>query len=270
MREILWLMLAAAVALPADNILTPQEKMGGWRLLFDGQTMRGWRDPARESAPADAWLIEDGCLKTRLHPRIAEDLVTEESFGDFEMTFDWRVSPGGNTGVKYRIQSLIFVDNTKVQQGPGGFEGMIAREAANPLSDRARLAREATAQQYSVAFEMQLLDDGRHPDARSGPRYRTGALYGMIAPAASPANPAGAWNTGRIIVRGDRIEHWLNGVKVLEGSLSAEEVREGAAKRWGRYPAILRMLTSPKPSGPLCLQHHGSEAAFRNLKIRRL
>jgi hypothetical protein len=268
MRKLILFVLAASAALAADNVLAPEEKATGWVLLFDGETMRGWRDPARENPPGDSWVIESGCLKTRLRPRIAEDLVSEQSYGDFDLCFDWRVSPGGNSGVKYRIQSLIFVDSTKAQ--PGAFEAVIAREFSNPASDRATLAPTASAQEYSVAFEMQLLDDERHPDAKNGPQYRTGALYSMIAPAAPAARPAGEWNTGRIVVKGARIEHWVNGVKVLEGSLADDAVRQGAAKRWGQYPDILRMFTNPRPTGRISLQHHGDEVWFRNLKIRRL
>lgn len=270
MRGLLLLILAGTVAPAADNVLTPEQKQAGWILLFDGETMHGWRDPATETPPGDSWVIENGCLKTRLHPRIAEDLVTVESYSDFEMAFDWRISPGGNSGVKYRIQRLIFLDNTKVQQGSCSFEAIVARESEHPVSERGKLGPGATGQEYVVAFEMQLLDDSRHPDARNGPRYRTGALYSMIPPTSSPAHPPGEWNSGRIVVKGDHIEHWINGVQVLEGSLSSNEVPAGAARRWGKYPGILRIFTNPKPSGPISLQHHGDEAWFRNLRIRRL
>jgi len=268
MKELALLVLAAAVALPADNVLTSEERNAGWVLLFDGSTMRGWRDPVRENPPGDSWAIEDGCLRTRPKPRIAEDLVSAASYGDFELVFDWRLSPGGNSGVKYRIQKLIFLDNSKVK--PGRFESMVAGELANPVSNRAELSPAATAQEYSIAFEMQLLDDERHPDAKNGPRYRTGALYSMIAPASSAARSPGEWNSGRILVKGDHIEHWINGVRVLDASLSDQGVREGATRRWGQYPEVLRMFTEPKPSGPISLQHHGDQVWFRNIKIRGL
>ncbi len=261
--------LTAVLAFAADNALTPEETKAGWVLLFDGRSMRGWRDPAKENPPGDSWLIEDGCLTTRAKPRIAEDLVSAESYRDFELVFDWRLQARGNTGVKYRIQRQIFVDNSKAQTGPGGFEGMIFRELTKPVSDRARLSPDATAQVYTIGFEMQLLDDGGHADAKNGPRYRTGALYGMIAPVSTPARPAGEWNSGRILVRGSRIEHWINGVKVLDGSLADPGIREGAQKRWGLYPPIVEMLTRPRAEGPICLQHHGDQVWFRNLKIRR-
>ncbi len=267
MRTLLLLAAAAIAASGAENVLTPAEQSAGWRLLFDGSTMTNWRDPAKLTPPGDSWVIENGCLKTRVKPRISEDLFTSESFGDFELKFDWRVSPRGNTGVKYRIQKTIFMDSTKLQTGEGGFEGMVARELANPVSDRAKLAPEATGYEYVIGFECQLIDDARHPDART-PSHTTGSLYSMIPPSAHPARPAGEWNEGRILVRRGRVEHWINGVKVMEGSLASEQVRAGAAKRWGRYPQIMEMFTKPKHSGPISLQHHGDEVWFRNIKVR--
>ncbi len=267
MRTMLLLAAAAISACGAENVLTPAEQTAGWRLLFDGRTMKNWRDPAKLNQPGDSWLIENGCLKTRVKPRISEDLFTAESFGDFDLKFDWRVSPGGNTGVKYRIQKTVFMDSTKVQTGEGGFEGTVARELARPMSDRAKLAPGATGYEYVIGFECQLIDDARHPDAKTS-SHTTGALYSMIPPSAHPARPAGEWNQARIVVRGDRVEHWINGVKVVEGSLASDAVRAGAAKRWGRYPGIMEMLTKPKHMGPISLQHHGDEVWFRNIKVR--
>lgn len=269
MKRLFLISLAVvSVAGAADNTLAPAEKKAGWRLLFDGKTMRGWQDPAKKSQPGDAWFIEDGCLRTKLKPRIAEDLLSEESFGDFELMFDWRISPRGNTGVKYRIQDTVFVDNTKIQRGAGGFEGLLGREVAGRPSNRATLAPAATAQDYTVGFEMQLLDDERHPDAKRDPRHVTGALYSMIAPTAAAARPAGEWNSGRIVLKGSRFEHWINGKKVLEGTLDDPRVREGVTKRWGPAPTILKALTEPKPRGPICLQHHGDAVWFKNIKVR--
>lgn len=270
MRSLLLLALSGMLLPAAENTLSSAEKEAGWTLLFDGMTMNGWRDPAKKNQPGNAWTIEDGSLKTRLKPRIAEDLISEESFGDFEFKFDWRVAPGGNTGVKYRIQRVLFLDETKIQKGPGGFEGILGRELANPRSGRPNMAPEASGFEYTIGFEFQLIDDEKHPDAKKDARHTTGALYSMIAPTAKVARPAGEWNSSSLVVKGDEVEHWINGVKVLEGSLSSEEVRAGAAKRWAQVPAILEMLTNPESEGPICLQHHGDEVWFRNLKIRRI
>ncbi|MBI4877070.1 MAG: DUF1080 domain-containing protein [Acidobacteria bacterium] len=268
MKTLFILTAAVSLAAGADNTLAPAEKKAGWRLLFDGQTMNGWQDPAKKNKPGDAWVIENGCLKTVVRPRIAEDLISQESFGDFELTFDWRLSLRGNTGVKYRIQDTVFVDNSKIQPGPGGFEGMLGREIAKRPSNRAALAPESKAQVYTVGFEMQLLDDERHPDAKKDPRHVTGALYAMIAPTSHAAHPAAEWNSAKIVIQGSRFQHWVNGTLVLEGSLADPRIREGVTKRWGPAPTILEALANPKPRGPICLQHHGDEVWFKNLKVR--
>src|SRR5947209_20282345 len=101
MRRLLWIGIAMAAGLmAADNQLTPQEKAGGWKLLFDGKTYAGWEDPTKKSPPGDSFTIEDGCLKATSHPKIEEDLFTQETFADFELQFDWKISPRGNSGVK--------------------------------------------------------------------------------------------------------------------------------------------------------------------------
>src|SRR5258706_12487843 len=97
--------LVAAVAVrvwAADNELTAKEKAAGWTLMFDGKTFAGWEDPARKSPPGDSFAIDDACLKALAHPKINEDLFTLATFTDFEMTFDWKISPAGNSGGKYR------------------------------------------------------------------------------------------------------------------------------------------------------------------------
>lgn len=267
-KPLLVLMAAATLAPAADNTLTFAEKKAGFRLLFDGKTMRGWRDPAKMDQPGDAWEISEGCLKTRLKPRIAEDLLSEDTFADYELLFDWKLSPRGNTGVKYHIQDTIFLDNTKIQRGPHGWEGIVGRELATRPSNRKTLAPQATGQVYTVGFEMQLLDDERHPDAKRDTSHTTGALYAMIPATAKAARPAGEWNTGKIVLRGSHFEHWINGTLVLSGSLDDPLVRKGAAERWGPAPAVRKALSEPRLRGPICLQHHGDEVWFKSIKIR--
>ncbi len=272
MIKVLALLAAACLsALAADNVLTPAEKQAGFRLLFDGETFRGWRDPARENPPGTSWVVENGCLKTTAKPRIKEDLITEQSFGDFELTFDWHISAHGNTGVKYRLQRAVFVDNTKVDRG-AGFETMLEREVTSPLSDRDKMAPDATGEVYTIAYEFQLIDDAGYPglNTRDGGVHATGALYSMIPPRKKAAHPAGEWNHSRLVVKGDHFEHWINGVEVLDGSLSSAEARAGTAKRWAAAPAIREILDHAKPSGPITLQHHDAEVWFKNLKIRLL
>lgn len=271
MRTLPAFLILSSLALAADNTLTPAEQKQGWSLLFDGTTMKGWLDPAKKNQPGSAWKVEDGCLATTRKPRIEEDLITEKSYGDFELKFDWRVSPGGNTGFKYRIQKAVFVDNTKKQEGPGAFEGLLGRELSNPKSDRKTLAPDATGFLYTIAFEFQLIDDQRHADALKNSAHQTGALYSMIPAAAKAARPAGEWNSSRVLVKGQQFEHWINDTKVLEGSLKDPAIAAGAEKRWGKHAPMVRdILSNPKPSGPIALQHHGDDVWFRNLKIRKL
>jgi len=262
-------LLLATLALADDNSLTPAEKKDGWTLLFDGKTMNGWRDPGKKNQPGSAWKVENGTLTTVKNPRIEEDLISTKSYGDFELVFDWRVSEGGNTGVKYRIQKEVFVDNTKKQPGPGGFEGLMGREMANPQSDRKTLAPDATGSVYTIAFEMQLIDDMRHKDALKDTAHQTGALYSMIPATTKAAKPAGEWNSAQIKLKGQHFEHWINGTKVLEGSLKDPAIAAGAEKRWGAFAPMIRdLLSNPKPNGPLALQHHGDQVWFKNIRIK--
>ncbi len=270
MKALVFLLLgAAAFAAASDNQLTPQEKKAGWRLLFDGRSLKGWIDPAKQNVPGNAWAIENGTLKTVPKPRVREDLLTIATYTDFELAFDWKVSPGGNTGVKYRIQDTIFIDETR--NTAKKFEEMVGQEYATHPSDRRKLQPGAANQVYVVGYEMQIIDNDRHPDAKRDPRHRTGALYSMIAPQKTDAaKPAGEWNASRIVVKGQHFEHWINGVMVLDGNLDSEPVASGAAKRWGPAPQVREMLSHPKPAGRLGLQHHEDEAWFKNVRVRIL
>jgi hypothetical protein len=254
----------------ADNVLTPEEERAGFRLLFDGHTFNGWRNPASERPPGKSWVIEDGMLKTTPKPQITEDLITEESFGNFELKFDWRISPRGNTGVKYRIQRVIFLDNAKVNRS-AGFEAALEHELTARVSDRTKLAPDATGQEYTVSYEFQLIDDAGYPElAKTDHVHDTGALYSMIPPKAKAAKQAGEWNTGRLLVNGDHFEHWINGVLVCDGGLHSDEAKAGTSKRWVTAPTIRDILNNASATGPISLQHHGAAVYFKNLKIRKL
>src|SRR3954452_13270384 len=126
MRTILLATLSTLALSAAENTLTPAEKNDGWKLLFDGKTFNHWRDPSKEAPPGDSWAIEDGCFTTRPKPHIEEDLISADSYGDFELQFDWRVSEGANTGLKYRLQRTVFLDPSKEQKAP--FESIVQQE----------------------------------------------------------------------------------------------------------------------------------------------
>lgn len=253
-----------------DNALTAQQREQGWRLLFDGKTFENWRNPLERNPPSDSWDIQNGTIHARSKPRVREDLFTSDAFENFELAFDWRITPGGNSGIKYRIQDIVFMDESKHNMLTK-FEAQVGREMKESVSSRETLGPNANSQEYVIGFEYQLIDDVRHLDALRGGTHTTGALYDIASPTEKAGKPAGEWNTSRLIVRGDQVEHWLNGVRVLETSLASEAVRQAAERRWDPAPELKRLLIEqPKKKTPLCLQNHNDEAWFRNIKIREL
>jgi hypothetical protein len=206
------------------NTLTDLERAAGWRLLFDGRTTAGWRGYGQDHAPA-GWQVVDGAL-TRVGP--AGDLITTETFRNFELALEWMVAPGGNSGVFYR-----------------GVEGL--------------------PQLYPSAPEMQVLDDERHADGRS-PLTSAGSNYGLYPAPRGVVKPAGEWNAVRIVVDGRRVEHWLNGVRVVAYELGGEEWQaKVAASKFSQWPAYGKAA-----QGVIGLQDHGDRVAYRDIRIRPL
>lgn len=241
-------LLAAAHAQP--NTLTAEERAAGWKLLFDGHSFQGWRDPARLNPPSDGWAIVDGALRTQPNPKIKDDLITEELFENFELAFEWRVEPGNNGGVKYLIQSMnCWASSELLPRGTGG-------SRPTQRSD-VRPGEKLTCN--NAALEYQIVDDSRHRDGKD-PLTQSGSIY-KIAPALSlAARPAGEWNQSRIVLRANTAEHWLNGVRTAQLDLESEALKERiptARKYWVRV-------------SPIALQHHNDAAAYRSLKIRAL
>lgn len=257
----------ALAATTAPNALTDQERAAGFELLFDGKTMRGWEDPSQETPAGDAWVVEDGCLKAVSRPRIREDLVSRESFGDFELLFEWRISPRGNSGVKYRLQDRAVLERGKPSPAGRKFEDMVNHELVHRLADRRKIAPDAQIEEYTIAFEYQVIDPQAAPDPESGP----GALYELAGVPHQAARPVGEFNQGRIVLEGNRVRHWLNGFLVVDVRLDAPGVLARLARRWGAGSPVYELLSrQPKKITPIALQHHNDEAWFRSIKIRRL
>jgi len=235
-----------------------------WHTLFDGKTFAGWLDPTKKSPPGDSFVIEDGCLKATRHPRITEDLFTAEKFGDFELEFDWKISPKGNSGLKYRIQDTVWIVN---EREPGKFEDKVRAAMEHPLTQRP-----SAGQDYVIGFEYQMTDNAANSDAmHNGPKHQTAALYDMIAASRDVTKPVGEFNHSRIVVKGDHIEHWLNGQKVVDGSLKSSDIAAGVEKRWGKDSPVYNLLVNqPRKECPISLQNHGDEAWFKNIRIRAL
>jgi hypothetical protein len=255
---IVTLILTSAVC-AQDNQLTPAEKSQGWKLLFNGKDMSGWDDPRQKTPAGDAWTLEDGCLKAHANPKITEDLFTQDTFGDFDLVFDWRISRGGNSGVKYRIQDHVFLRDGRI----GRFEDLVNHS----LKDR-RTDRPSKGQDYVIGFEYQILDNARNSDARAGLSHTAGALYDMVPPERDASRPVGEFNHSRIVLKGTHVEQWLNAVKVVDADLAAPEIKQHIAKRWTANSPVYNLLGGqPKHECPISLQNHGDEVWFRNIKI---
>jgi hypothetical protein len=267
----LTLMLGCGTAEPPVSDSAVPAAADQWITLFDGQTLEGWEDPAKETPPGDSWVVEDGWIKATRRPRLREDLFTKETFGDFELVFEWKISPNGNSGVKYRIQDRAILIDGKTNPDSKRFEDTVDYELANRTADRSSIGPDERMQEYVVAFEYQIIDNEGHKDALRGADRTTGAIYSMVPASSQEASPVGEVNVSRIILRGNQVEHWLNGKKVVDTSLEAEPIRAGLEKRWTAESPVYKLLTEmPKRETPIGLQHHNDEAWFRNLRIRRL
>jgi Domain of Unknown Function (DUF1080) len=238
----------------------PCQAQSGWVALFDGKTMAGWDDPRLKDPPGDAWSIDDGCLKANHGAHITEDLFTKEVFRDFELAWEWKVAPGANSGVKYRIQDRVVLGTRK-----GSFEDSVNFYIGN------RAKRATWGQEYVVGFEYQILDNTRNSDARVGVSHQAGALYDIVGPSKDVTRPVGEFNESRLVVKGNHVEHWLNGVKVVETDLDSPLAAERFARRWGAgTPVTIDLTKQPRKDCPISLQNHGGDTWFRNIKIRRL
>jgi hypothetical protein len=224
--------LAACVAGAAEfNTLTSLEIADGWKLLFDGKTLDAWKGLAKPEIGA-GWKAVDGTLTIGKAAK-AGDIITKDRFADFELCFEFRLTKGANSGLKY------FIDPSRAQGGHG------------------------------VGCEFQVLDDDNHPDAKLGRdgNRTVGSLYDIL-PAAKDkkVNPIGEWNAARIVVKGKHVEHWLNGAKVVDYERGSDAFRAEVAK--SKFSKIAGF--GEWPDGHLLLQDHNDEVAYRNLKIRAL
>ena len=227
-------------AIPND--LSAAEKSQGWRLAWDGKTSQGWRGIHQDKFPAKGWSMVNGeLIVAESHGDAAQrggDLVTVDKFSAFEFELEFKVMSGANSGIKYFI-----VD------APGGKGG-------------------------GVGPEFQLLDDEHHPDAKLGVNgNRTlGSLYDLIPRGKMPGGLAvvpriGEWQHARIVVRADNhVEHWLNGIKVVDYQLGRPEFLAAVAlSKFSKNPDFAKAK-----EGHLLLQEHGNEVHFRSIKIRPL
>ncbi len=215
-------------AAAADGLQQDDTTMDtAWIVLFDGTDLDAWRGYRRDDVPA-GWRIEDDVLAFAPSAGDGGDLVTREEFDDFELVLEWKVSPGGNSGIFYR-----------------------GSEDADYM--------------YETGAEMQVLDNGAHADGAS-PLTSAGSNYALYAAERDVTHPVGEWNEARILAHGAHVEHWLNGVKLLEYEQGGEDWRERvAASKFAAWPGYGTAM-----SGHLGLQDHGNPVWFRNIRVRRL
>ncbi|WP_247237242.1 DUF1080 domain-containing protein [Telluribacter sp. SYSU D00476] len=209
------------------------QKPGKWQNLYDGKSLKGWHS-YQHNGGVKGWMVMGGALMTHGG---SGDLVSNDQFENFELEFEFRVAPKGNSGVMYKV-----IEDPK-----------------NPT--------------YYSGPEYQVIDDEGYPPFNDGgkmvklnDKQKTGANYDMYAPTRQVAKPAGQWNKGRIVVKDNHVEHWLNGEKVVEYEYGSDSWKATVAKsKFASWP-----YAQPHARGHIALQDHGDEAWYRTIRIRTL
>lgn len=219
------------------NTISEREAKDGWRLLWDGKTTNGWRGAKLDEFPEKGWSISNGILKVHKsdggESTNGGDIVTTRPYKNFMLKVDFKITEGANSGIKY------FVD-TNLNKGEGS----------------------------AIGCEFQILDDNKHPDAKLGVlgNRKLGALYDLIPVSEDKPFRKGFFNTAMVVVKGNHVEHWLNGVKILEYERNNQMwealVNYSKYRDWPNF--------GNAEEGLILLQDHGDEVMFQNIKIKEL
>ena len=242
MKKLLFIMMAAFALFSckstktAMNSLSKEEMKDGTILLFDGKTTDMWRSYGKQTFPA-GWVIEDGAIKCigsgKGEAGQGGDIITKEKFGNFELTLEWKISEGGNSGIFYLAQEI---------------EG-------DPI--------------WKSSPEMQVLDNAKHPDSKMGVdgNRQAGSLYDLIPAKPQNAKPAGEWNQVKIMVYKGTVVHYQNGAQVLEYHLWTDDWKKMCANsKFKDYTNFVNTAVE----GYIGLQDHGDDVWYRNIKIKKL
>ena len=225
-----------------SNTMNKTELSGKWISLFDGKTFNGWRGIGIDSIPNGHWEVENGTIHKIASgnvPTMADgqplkggDLMTDKTFKNFELSFEWKISEGGNSGVKYNVSEEVSIKN---------------------------------GSSHALGYEYQVLDDEKHSD-NLNPTHRAASLYDLIEAKGKSLKPVGEFNTARIVFNNNHLEHWLNGVKVVEAETDSPEFQELFKKsKYHKYPNF-----TVHKDVHIVLQDHGDDCWYRNIKIKIL
>lgn len=229
----------AAAALPSDSTTAPASSPntdGEWTSLFDGETLDGWHRYGAPGEIGSAWKVEDGAIhldvtdKDDWQTNNGGDIITDESYANYELELEWKIGECGNSGIIYNVQETDEYDYP-----------------------------------WKTGPEMQILDNSCHPDAKIE-THRAGDLYDMIAVNNENVRPAGEWNQAKLVVRPGKVQHWLNGELQVEYANEGDEWMQRKANSKFKDMPGFGMFTE----GKISLQDHGDPVWFRNIRIREL
>ena len=224
------------------NTLSDSEKRDGWELLFDGKTLTDWRGIGIAGVPEGHWIVDDGCIKkveSGNVPKLPDgqpvkggDLITDTTFNNFILKFEWKVAKESNSGVKYNV-----IEEYSIENDMSG----------------------------ALGFEYQVIDDVNNKDITK-PSQKTASLYDMISAKNSYLKPVGEFNTSMILFDENHGEHWLNGVKVVEYQLDSPEFQKlFVESKYHGHTGFTKHKVAR-----IVLQDHGNVCWYRNIKIKRL
>jgi hypothetical protein len=219
----------------SEPLFSNIQQQSKWEILFDGKDLSKWRQAYKDSLPPQGWTIENNALSVQKKRGKGGDIITKETYQNFELVFDFKLTQAANSGIKYHVN---LIENSQ------------------------------TKKSSMMGIEYQVIDDYNHPEIKDEPNgtSSTGSVYLLYPPVGKKLNPAGEWNTAKIIAKGNYTEHWLNGVKIAFYTKGTNEFNKKVSEtKFKDYPEYAK-----SNSGYIMLTDHGDQVYFKNIKIKRL